>query len=72
MFALTNAPAHLVIPVKVLGIGVYADPDDIEVPESLVGGNLTRFSDGKNIHAFTDLVTMLRGIGYTVVVRSDE
>ena len=71
MFALTNAPAHLLMMVKPFGMGVYADPDEV-APESLAGGNLTRFSDGKDIHAFTDLVTMLRGIGYTVVVRSDE
>jgi hypothetical protein len=71
MYALTNAPAHLIIPVKAFGIGVYADPEDVVVPNALRGGQLTRFSDGKNTHAFNALIGLLRDLGYTVVTRID-
>jgi hypothetical protein len=77
MYALTNAPAHLIVPVKQFGIGVYADPDVASLPNkplppALVCGPLTRFSDGKQIDAFLRLVSMLRELGYTVVTISDE
>ena len=67
MYALTNAPAHLIIPVKAFGIGVYADPEDVEVPTSLIGDRLTKFSDGKQLHAFRELISLLRDMGYVVV-----
>jgi hypothetical protein len=72
MYALTNTPAHLIIPIKPFGIGVYADPEDVEVPALLKGDRLTRFSDGKQIDAFLRLVNLLRELGYIVVTISDE
>jgi hypothetical protein len=71
-YALTNAPAHLVIPVKVFGIGVYADPALApgELPTSLIGDRVTKFSDGKQTKAFLDLVSLLRSLGFVVVTAS--
>ena len=76
MFALTNAPAHLLILVAPERITIIADPVFPPIrdrPTSLIGDRVTKIlcATGHS-NTLLDFVSMLRNLDYTAVTLSDE